>query len=248
MCFTGSIGSFGAEAPRHAATARWLIENPTLDPCPDYGRQKRACRELMAAFRHIHEADTRFAVFPGVLHTEVVWGKLDHRVRVDALLTAAHHATKHGLFMADAFICPIDPYLRFLMIFVSDLMWLFVALHEADARNLNEPHCGYAVPVLYLSPIELFAEVRKHHSGFGYRLQLNKNMNKFANLWPNDLGTTEALRDPGYPAEVKLPEMVTTVFSSDEDRNRNTAEAFKALDSDGSLVLNRAKPSGLSEM
>ena len=29
ICFTDSIGSFGAEAPRRDATARWLHENPT---------------------------------------------------------------------------------------------------------------------------------------------------------------------------------------------------------------------------
>ena len=28
ICFTDSIGSFGADAPRRGATARWLIENP----------------------------------------------------------------------------------------------------------------------------------------------------------------------------------------------------------------------------
>ena len=47
ICFTDSIGSFGSEAPRQAATARWLTENPTQDPGSDYGLQKRGCRELM---------------------------------------------------------------------------------------------------------------------------------------------------------------------------------------------------------
>ena len=28
ICFTDSIGSFGADAPRRGATARWLTENP----------------------------------------------------------------------------------------------------------------------------------------------------------------------------------------------------------------------------
>ena len=31
ICFTDSIGSFGATAPRTQCTARWLTENPTQD-------------------------------------------------------------------------------------------------------------------------------------------------------------------------------------------------------------------------
>ena len=74
ICFTDSIGSFGAEAPRAGATARWLHKNPTQDPGSDYGRQKRACRELMAEFVSEHGGDARFAVLPGVLHNNPVWG------------------------------------------------------------------------------------------------------------------------------------------------------------------------------
>ena len=74
ICFTDSIGSFGAEAPRTGATARWLHENPEQDPGSDYGRQKRGCRELMGKFQRDHGGDPRFAVLPGVLHSEAVWG------------------------------------------------------------------------------------------------------------------------------------------------------------------------------
>jgi len=127
------------------------------------------------------------------------------------------------------------------MIFVSDLMRGLIALQEADAKNLTEPQCGYCIPGLSFTPNELFAEIRKHHPGFGFRVQLNANMNKFANLWPDDLGTTEPLRDLGFSPEVKLSDMVATVLAAHEDRNVSAAEAFKAIDGDGSLILNRAK-------
>ena len=35
ICFTDSIGSFGADAPRRGTTARWLTENPGQDPGSD---------------------------------------------------------------------------------------------------------------------------------------------------------------------------------------------------------------------
>ena len=97
ICFTDSIGSFGATAPRMDATARWLHENPTQDPGSDYGRQKRACRELMAQFMRDHDGDARFAVLPGVLHNNPVWGNGTTEYALDALLAAPHQQVKHGL-------------------------------------------------------------------------------------------------------------------------------------------------------
>jgi hypothetical protein len=69
-------------------------------------------------------------------------------------------------------------------------------------------------------------------------------MNKFANLWPDELGTMEPLRDLGYAPEVKLSDMVATVLAAHEDRNVSAAEAFKAIDNmsdDSKLTLNRSK-------
>ena len=171
ICFTDSIGSFGSSAPRRGATAKWLTENPVQDPGSDYGRQKRACRELMASFRRDHGGDARFAVLPGVLHTNAVWGNGTTEYALDALLAAPHQATRLGLPTADAFICPIDPDVSLPMIFVSDLMRGLISLQEADPKNLQEPQSGYAIPGLSFTPNELFAEIRKHHPGFGYRVR-----------------------------------------------------------------------------
>jgi len=97
ICFTDSIGSYGAEAPRTDTTARWLTENPDQDPGSDYGLQKRGCRDLMAKFAEEQGGDPRFAVLPGVLHGEPVWGNGTTEYALDALLAAPHQATKHGL-------------------------------------------------------------------------------------------------------------------------------------------------------
>lgn len=70
LCFSDSIASFGATSPRRDASARWLVENPEQDPGSEYGRQKRVCRDILAATPF----DTRWAVLPGVLHTYPVWG------------------------------------------------------------------------------------------------------------------------------------------------------------------------------
>jgi UDP-glucose 4-epimerase len=99
VCFTDSIGSFGATAPRIDVPAKWLVENPMQDPGSDYGVQKRGCRELLRKFSKLiffcydinlkvcvngighveiigedHGFDTRWCVVPGVLHAEESWG------------------------------------------------------------------------------------------------------------------------------------------------------------------------------
>lgn len=239
ICFTDSIGSFGADAPRVGATARWLTENPHQDPGSDYGLQKRACRELMAAFARDHGADPRFAVLPGVLHDSPVWGNGTTEFALDALLAAPHQATRLGLPTGDAFVCPIDLDVRLPMVYVEDLMRGLVALQEADEATLAEPQHGYCVPGLSFTANELFAEIRKHHPGFGFRVELDANMDKFARLWPDELATAEPLRDLGYAPSVGLSDMVARVLAAHEARNERTAEAFKAIDADADGKVSR---------
>lgn len=99
ICFTDSIGSFGADSPREGTSAGWLTDNPTQDPGSDYGLQKRACRELMMEFKDRDGGDPRWAVVPGVLHSEPVWGNGTTEYALDAMMAAA---------MGKDFVCPID--------------------------------------------------------------------------------------------------------------------------------------------
>ncbi|GMH80896.1 hypothetical protein TL16_g08739 [Triparma laevis f. inornata] len=239
ICFTDSIGSFGSSSPRSGTTARWLTENPDQDPGSDYGRQKRGCRELMKDFAHNHNGDPRFAVLPGVLHCNSVWGNGTTEYALDALLCAPHQATKLGLPTGDAYVCPIDPDVRMPMVFVDDLMRGLYALQEAPEGSLKEPERGYCIPGLSFTPNELFAEIRKHHPGFGFRVELDENMNKFANLWPDELATEEPGRDLGYKAKIGLKEMVEKVLGAHEERNVETAKAFKSMDVESDGVLDR---------
>ncbi|KAH8050490.1 L-threonine 3-dehydrogenase [Aureococcus anophagefferens] len=141
ICFTDSIGSFGASSPRVGAASRWLTKNPTQDPGSDYGLQKRGCRELMADFAKKHNGDPRFAVLPG--------------------------ATTLGLPTGESYTCPVDPDVRMPMVFVDDLMRGLVALQEAEPDVLAEPEQLH--PGLSFSANELFSEIRKHYPGFGFR-------------------------------------------------------------------------------
>ena len=125
------------------------------------------------------------------------------------------------------------------MVFADDLMRGLIALQEADEAALTEPEQGYCIPGLSFSANELFAEIRKHYPGFGFRVELDPNMNKFANLWPDELSCEEPLRDLGYEPLIGLSEMVANVLRAHDVRNVKTAEAFKAIDSDGDGKFSR---------
>mmetsp|Transcript_4090 Transcript_4090/g.12062 ORF Transcript_4090/g.12062 Transcript_4090/m.12062 type:complete len:490 (-) Transcript_4090:37-1506(-) len=239
ICFTDSIGSFGAEAPRVEATARWLTENPHQDPGSDYGVQKRGCRELMDAFRREQGGDPRFAVLPGVMHKEAVWGNGTTEYALDALLAAPHQASTLGLPVGEAFVCKVDPDVRMPFVFVDDLMRGLVALQEADEAALLEPQRGYCIPGLSFSANELFAEIRRHHPGFGFRVELDANMAKFAKLWPDELAVEEPLRDLGYQPDVTLEDMVAGVLTAHDKRNVLAAASWKAIDADSDGHITR---------
>ncbi len=194
----------------------------------------------MAEFTAKHNGDSRFAVLPGVLHVNPVWGNGTTEYALDALLAAPHQVTKLGLPVGGAYVCPIDPNTRIPMVFVDDLMRGLVALQEANEAMLTEPERGYCVPGLSFTPQELFEEIRKHHPGFGYRVELDANMNKFANLWPDELSGAEPLRDLGYRPQVDLAGMVQRVLGAHDERNMTAAQAFKAIDTCGAGVLRRA--------
>ena len=116
-----------------------------------------------------------------------------------------------------------------------------LALQDADEASLVEPEQGYCVPGLSFSANELFAEIRKHAPGFETTVELDENMAKFANLWPDELSVAEPLRDLGYAPSVSLPEMVSQVLAAHEERNARTVAAFREVDLDGNGTLARRR-------
>lgn len=151
ICFTDSIGSFGGTSPRTNVAGSWLVDNPTQDPGSDYGRQKRACRELLNDFRVKDGGDPRVAILPGVLHSEPVWGNGTTEYALDALLAASR---------GQPYVCPIGPDVTLPMVYVDDLMRGLLALQFADEEELHEPERIYCMPGLSFSAAELFEEIK----------------------------------------------------------------------------------------
>lgn len=229
ICFTDSIGSFGATSPRENVSARWLVDNPTQDPGSDYGLQKRACRELLDEFAQRDGGDPRIAVLPGVLHAEPIWGNGTTEYALDAMLAASR---------GQEFECPIDLDVKLPMVFVDDLMCGLTALQMAPESELREPQRLYNMPGLTFTAAELFREISAHVPGFMHHQKINANMDKFAKLWPDTLSPDETLRDLDYEPEVTLPRMVAAVLNAHSGRRMTSRAGFRSIDTCGSGRIN----------
>lgn len=214
ILFTDSIGSFSATAPREECTARWLTEHPLQDPGSDYGRQKRGVRRLLKEF-WCSGGDPRWAVLPGVLHSESTWGHGTTEYALEALLAAANCLSGKG---SEPFRCPIETDVRLPMIYVDDLTRGLLALQDAPESALKEPEHGYAIPGVSFTAEELFKEIRFHVPDFQHQLEIDQNMNTFAKLWPNTLSPAEPLRDLGYAPSVGFRELIFKVLIAHRDR------------------------------
>jgi len=230
ICFTDSIGSFGGTSPRQDVAARWLVENPTQDPGSDYGRQKRACRELLDEFGSKHGGDPRVAVLPGVLHSEPVWGNGTTEYALDAMLAASR---------GQPYVCPIGPEVMLPMVYVDDLMRGLLALSFADEEELSEPQRLYCMPGLSFTAEQLFEEIRHFKPSFEVTYgPPDPAMDKFARLWPDSLSPEEPLRDLEYEAYVTMPGMVAGVLNAHSGRRLSNKAAFRSIDTCSSGRVN----------
>ncbi len=208
ICFSDSIGSFGAEAPRDNATARWVVEHPTQDPGSEYGIQKRECRALLKSFSDEHGFDTRFAVIPGVLHSSATWGAGTTEYALDALAAAARR---------QPYVCPLPLDACLPMIHVSDLVRGLIALMDAPRASLQEPENGYTLAGFSFTPQQLFAEIQATapHLGFAYTVDLsvNPHAQRFSALWPDSISAAEALRDLGFASTMDMANTVASILA-----------------------------------
>ena len=197
ICFTDSIGSFGASSPRVGNDGALAHENPTQDPGSDYGRQKRAVRDMMAEFEAKDNGDSRVAVLPGVLHASPCGATARPSTRSTRCSPRRRSWGEAARTRARSTPTCIP------MVFVDDLMRGLMALHARGGGDAHRAQKGYCVPGALVHrgalPRDPPAPPRLQD-----RVELDENMNKFANLWPDSSPAPEPLRDLDYRPQVDL--------------------------------------------
>mmetsp|Transcript_31079 Transcript_31079/g.71053 ORF Transcript_31079/g.71053 Transcript_31079/m.71053 type:complete len:333 (+) Transcript_31079:39-1037(+) len=209
-----SVASFGSTAPRQGCSARWLHENPLQDPGSEVGIARRECRRLAAQFAEEVVGDTRIAVVPGVLHTDVSWGPGVTEYPLAALKTAVEQKP---------FQCPVDPDRVLPMVFVDDLVRGLMDLADTPAHMLSEPDRGYCIPGFSFSASQLFDEIRKHIPAFAHVVKLDERWDRLATLWPESLSGDAASRDLGYRPQFDLEMTVHHILRAHKARNHPAA-------------------------
>ncbi|MFA5821159.1 MAG: NAD-dependent epimerase/dehydratase family protein, partial [Candidatus Gracilibacteria bacterium] len=190
LLFSDSIGSFGPESPRENATAEWLLTHPDQDPGSDYGLQKGECRKLLLEAAAKYGIDSRFAVIPGVLHTNPRWGRGTTEYVLDAI-----HAAVIGIVFEN----PVPMGVVLPMIHVKDLITGLYKLEMADRTDLRAPGAGYTFSGFSFAPEDLYRELVK--LGLNPRWEDASEGSvqaKFARAWPNSVDGGDAKRDLGF--------------------------------------------------
>eukprot|EP00750_Incisomonas_marina_P031518 INCI8222.1.p1 GENE.INCI8222.1~~INCI8222.1.p1 ORF type:complete len:379 (+),score=48.61 INCI8222.1:131-1267(+) len=211
VCFTDSIGSFGHTAPRVDAPARWLVENPAQDPGSDYGRQKCECRELLSTFSKKYGLDTRWAVVPGVLHTDTRWGGGTTEYAMDAVKAAVEERV---------FECPVPLDATLPMIHVSDLVAALIKLQSAPRSQLRAPEAGYCIRGFSFSPRDLFRILKaEYFPKFSFKVPPEDSTEQtpaavFANTWPDSIDGTAAAHDLEFTSQRTFKETLSMIVDA----------------------------------
>lgn len=209
VCFSDSMGSFGATSPRRDATARWLTEHPLQDPGSDYGMQKRECRELLARYTAEHGFDARWAVIPGVLHGSAEWGGGTTEYALEAIAAAVR---------GEKYACPVPMDALLPMCWISDLCAALVLLQDAPRAALREPQGGYAIAGFSFTAQCLLARLTAMYPDFETEESLDCDAAAFARLWPDSLSSEAASRDLGFSAKVGLNSAIEMVVEAHKQR------------------------------
>tara|TARA_B100001094_G_scaffold239256_1_gene234782 strand:+ start:2250 stop:3245 length:996 start_codon:yes stop_codon:yes gene_type:complete len=202
LCFSDSIGSFGSSAPKNNVKTSWLVGNPYQDPGSEYGKQKKLCRKIMNDCEHI---DTRFAVIPGVLHSDSSW---------------SNGTTEYALEAIDAYInnvqyvCPIEKSTKLPMIWIDDLIDGLISLQLQDKILLKEPENGYAFSGFSFTPEELYNLLMPTQE-WVYK---ENSRNEFANMWPNSLSEKPCIRDLKWEASTTFEKTIQKILVSRTSR------------------------------
>ncbi|MEM7132475.1 MAG: NAD-dependent epimerase/dehydratase family protein [Chloroflexota bacterium] len=220
VCFSDSVGSYGATAPRQSADVQWLIDNPTQDPGSNYGIQKRAIRDLLA---EATEIDTRFLVIPGVLHASPTWGAGTTEYVLDAIKEVVE---------TGSFECPIPANSALPMIHLDDLVDAMIRLSVAETVAVTQG--GFTLQGFSFTPAQLKDELCRQLGEDGvewvYGSELtdaNKSpalakaartqrqtMTQFATIWPESLEVETIAHELGWRAKRDFADTIAEIVAA----------------------------------
>ncbi len=195
--FPSSIAAFGPSTPAEM-TPQETIQRPTTI----YGVTK-VSGELLCDYYHRRFAvDTRGVRFPGLISHVALpgGGTTDYAVEI------FYEAIRNRRYR-----CPLGPDTRLDMMYMPDALRATIELMEADAAQLVHRN-SFNITAMSFTPEELAAQIARHVDGFKMEYEIEPELQKIADSWPDRIDDGEARSQWGWNPEYDLERMTVDML------------------------------------
>lgn len=187
-----SIAAFGPNTPKDD-TPQDTIQRPNTM----YGVTKVAGELLCDYYYEKFGVDTRGVRFPGLISYAALpgGGTTDYAVHI------YYDALQKGKFT-----CPLDKDTYMDMMYMPDAINAIIDLMEADGNKLKHRN-AFNVTAMSFNPEMICNEIKKHIPEFTMDYDVNNDLQKIANSWPNSLDDSAAKEEWDWKPEYDLESM-----------------------------------------
>ncbi|SES96220.1 L-threonine 3-dehydrogenase [Natronincola peptidivorans] len=192
VCTPSSIAVFGPSTPKDNTPQNTLMRPTTM-----YGVTKVAGELLCDYYFQKYNVDTRGMRFPGLISNVALpgGGTTDYAVHI------YYEALKNKKYT-----CFLEKGTYMDMMYMPDALDAIVQLMEADPSKLVDRN-AFNITAMSFDPEEISAEIKKHIPAFEMDYDVNTNIQKIADSWPNSLDDTEARKQWGWNPKYDLAAM-----------------------------------------
>ena len=175
-----SIGAFGNSTPKDNTPQETIMRPNTI-----YGITKVAGELLCDYYHNKYGIDTRGVRYPGIISnvTKPGGGTTDYAVEIF-----------YKAIQEKKFTCNLKAGTFLDMMYMPDAVNAAIKIMEADPNKLQHRN-AYNVAAMSFDPEMLANEIKKHIPDFEMKYQINNDLQKIADSWPNSLDDSFARED-----------------------------------------------------
>ncbi|AOY75236.1 L-threonine 3-dehydrogenase [Clostridium formicaceticum] len=197
VCTPSSIAVFGPSTPKDQTP-----QDTVMRPTTIYGVTKVAGELLCDYYYQKYQLDTRGVRFPGIISSVALpgGGTTDYAVHI------YYEALKNKKYS-----CFLDKGTYMDMMYMPDALEAIVQLMEADPSKLIHRN-AFNITAMSFDPEEIAAEIKKHIPEFEMHYDVNPDIQKIADSWPNSLDDSEARKQWGWNPKYDLAAMTVDML------------------------------------
>ncbi|NMB34293.1 MAG: L-threonine 3-dehydrogenase [Clostridium sp.] len=192
VCTPSSIAAFGPSSPKDDTPQDTIMRPSTM-----YGVTKVAGELLCDYYFQKFNLDTRGMRFPGLISNVALpgGGTTDYAVHI------YYEAIKHKKYT-----CFLEKGTYMDMMYMPDALDAIVDLMEADPSKLRHRN-AFNVTAMSFDPEGIAAAIKKYIPEFEIAYDVNPDIQKIADSWPNSLDDREAREQWGWDPKYDLDAM-----------------------------------------